>query len=70
MRWLIPDFRPHPRPPPHTHACTAPHAGYVMQYAPSLGWAFLKMIGPKRARAVSSGKSGYDVQGLLSGKDD
>lgn len=36
-----------------------------MQYLPSLGWAFMKKIGPSRARAVHSGKSGYDMRALL-----
>lgn len=38
---------------------------YLMQYVPSLGWAVLKKIGPARARAVSSGRSGYDVTAIL-----
>jgi hypothetical protein len=36
-----------------------------MQFAPPLGWALLKKVGPARARAVSSGRSGYDVGALL-----
>jgi hypothetical protein len=36
-----------------------------MQYFPPLGWAVLKKIGPARARAVSSGRSGYDVGAML-----
>lgn len=39
-----------------------------MQYAPSLGWAIMKVVGPSRARAVSSGKSGYDVTEMLASK--
>jgi hypothetical protein len=39
-----------------------------MQYVPPLGWALLKKIGPARARAVSSGRSGYDVSALLREK--
>ena len=33
---------------------------HIQQYIPRLGYALLKKIGPKRARAVSTGKSGYD----------
>eukprot|EP00877_Chromochloris_zofingiensis_P006070 jgi/Chrzof1/1716/Cz10g18120.t1 len=39
--------------------------GYIMQYAPCLGWLIMKKVGPKRARAVSSGRSGYDVAGIM-----
>ncbi len=36
-----------------------------MQYMPWLAWIVLKKVGPKRARAVSSGQSGYDLNALL-----
>uniref|UniRef100_A0A383WEJ1 Ketoreductase domain-containing protein n=1 Tax=Tetradesmus obliquus TaxID=3088 RepID=A0A383WEJ1_TETOB len=38
---------------------------YLMQYLPLLGWMVLKKVGPGRARALSSGKSGYDVSSML-----
>jgi hypothetical protein len=36
-----------------------------MQYVPSLGWAVMLRIGPKRARAVNDGRSGYDIAKML-----
>jgi dehydrogenase/reductase SDR family member 7 len=41
---------------------------YLRQYAPALATALLARAGPKRARALSEGRSGYDVQGFLSSK--
>lgn len=38
---------------------------YLMQYVPQLGLAVMKQIGPKRARALSSGQSGYNVGAFL-----
>jgi hypothetical protein len=38
---------------------------YLMQYLPLLGWMVLKKVGPGRALALSSGKSGYDVGSML-----
>lgn len=35
---------------------------HVQQFIPTLGYTVLKKIGPKRARAVSTGKSGYDFR--------
>ncbi len=61
----------------HTHSGIIIHthprqpqspAAYFMQYAPSLGWAVMKKVGPARARAVSSGRSGYDVAAILRDK--
>lgn len=40
-------------------------AAYLMQYMPQLAWIVLKKIGPKRAKALSVGKSGYDLQGFI-----
>eukprot|EP00873_Tetraselmis_striata_P032925 jgi/Tetstr1/453189/TSEL_040206.t1 len=40
---------------------------YVFRFLPALGWMVLRKVGPKRARAVRDGKSGYDVQGLVGG---
>jgi hypothetical protein len=40
-------------------------AAYLMQYLPVLGWMVLKKVGPSRARALDSGKSGYDVSSML-----
>jgi hypothetical protein len=40
-------------------------AAYVQQYAPSLGAAVLRRVGPSRARALSAGRSGYDVSAML-----
>ncbi len=42
-----------------------PTAAYLMQYAPGLGWAVMKKVGPQRARAVNEGRSGYDVNAVL-----
>uniref|UniRef100_A0A7S0UUM4 NAD(P)-binding protein n=1 Tax=Polytomella parva TaxID=51329 RepID=A0A7S0UUM4_9CHLO len=42
---------------------------YVQQYAPSLAMRILKRIGPKRARALQEGRSGYDPNALLRGKE-
>jgi hypothetical protein len=36
-----------------------------MQYAPRVGMLILKFVGPKRARAISSGRSGYDIGAML-----
>lgn len=36
-----------------------------MQYAPGVGMAILRRVGPKRARALSAGGSGYDVAAFL-----
>ena len=36
--------------------------GHLNQFIPRLGYMLLKKIGPKRARAVSTGKSGYDFK--------
>jgi hypothetical protein len=36
-----------------------------MQYVPQLGLAVMKQIGPKRAKAISSGQSGYDLSAML-----
>ena len=41
-----------------------------MQYAPSLGAALMRRMGPPRARAVSSGRSGYDAAAFLRGKSE
>lgn len=38
---------------------------YIWQVFPSLGWMIMKRIGPKRARRLHEGRSGYDVQGML-----
>lgn len=46
-------------------ACVAIAAAYLMQYLPLLGWMVLKKVGPGRARALSSGKSGYNVSSML-----
>ena len=40
-----------------------------MQGAPGLGTLILKRIGPKRARAMKAGGSGYDVSGMLRRRD-
>lgn len=45
--------------------CVLPHAAYLMQYAPPLGLAIMKQIGPKRARAISSGESGYNLGAFM-----
>jgi dehydrogenase/reductase SDR family protein 7 len=39
--------------------------GYLMQYAPSLGMAVLKRVGPARAQALKEGRSGYDTAALI-----
>lgn len=39
--------------------------GYLMQYAPSLGLAALKRVGPSRVQALREGRSGYDTGALL-----
>ncbi|GFR45808.1 hypothetical protein Agub_g7264 [Astrephomene gubernaculifera] len=39
--------------------------GYIFQLLPRLGWRLLKKVGPKRARAVQAGRSGYDVGKLM-----
>ena len=36
-----------------------------MQYAPVIGMMVLKRVGPSRAKAISSGESGYDFQKLV-----
>jgi hypothetical protein len=36
-----------------------------MQYVPALGMKVLKRVGPSRAKAISSGESGYDFQKLV-----
>lgn len=38
-----------------------------MQYIPSLGTAIMHKLGPPRARAVSAGKSGYNVAAFMRG---
>jgi len=55
---------PPARPPKPTQ--TQPPTAYLMQYTPSLGWLIMKKVGPARARAVSSGKNGYDVVRILT----
>lgn len=40
-------------------------AGYIVQMVPRLGWYIMKRIGPKRAKAVNEGRSGYDVGAIL-----
>lgn len=40
-------------------------AAYLMQYLPQLGLAVMKQIGPKRARAISSGQSGYNLSAFM-----
>ncbi|EFJ41781.1 hypothetical protein VOLCADRAFT_83968 [Volvox carteri f. nagariensis] len=40
--------------------------GYIFQLVPRLGWLLLKMIGPKRARLIKDGKSGYNVGKLIT----
>mmetsp|Transcript_22461 Transcript_22461/g.62024 ORF Transcript_22461/g.62024 Transcript_22461/m.62024 type:complete len:328 (+) Transcript_22461:177-1160(+) len=37
---------------------------YIFQLAPTLGWMILKRVGPKRAKAMKEGRSGYDVRGM------
>lgn len=49
------------------HACNAARAGYIFQFLPHLGWHLLKKVGPKRARALKEGRSGYDLK-LLAGE--
>lgn len=44
--------------------CVLP-AAYLMQYVPQLGLAVMKWIGPKRARALSSGQSGYNLSAFM-----
>lgn len=39
--------------------------GYLMQYAPPLGMAVLKRVGPARVEALREGRSGYDTGALL-----
>lgn len=39
---------------------------YVMRFFPSLGWLAFQKVGPKRARALKEGRSGYDVSGILN----
>ncbi|KAL6761352.1 hypothetical protein V8C86DRAFT_2536220 [Haematococcus lacustris] len=41
---------------------------YVYQLLPTVGWFLLKKIGPKRARALKEGKSGYSVRGMAFGE--
>ncbi|KXZ46596.1 hypothetical protein GPECTOR_42g807 [Gonium pectorale] len=43
--------------------------GYIWQLLPRLGWSLLKKVGPKRARAVKEGRSGYDVSKIMLGKE-
>jgi hypothetical protein len=47
-------------------AVTAAHCtAYLMQYVPQLGLAVMQYIGPKRARALSRGQSGYDLSAMM-----
>ena len=50
-------------------SCCVINAGYIMQGTPGLGTLILKRIGPKRARAMKAGGSGYDVSGMLRRSD-
>lgn len=43
------------------------YTGYLMQYAPSLGMAVMKKIGPGRAAQMKGG-GGYDVKAMLFNK--
>lgn len=36
-----------------------------MQYAPALGMLVMKHVGPRRARALVSGRSGYDMAAFM-----
>lgn len=54
-------------PPSAPSAPCATPAAYVFQLLPALGRKVLKVVGPKRARAMREGKSGYST-GLLRGK--
>lgn len=38
---------------------------YLMQYVPQVGLAVMKYVGPKRARALSSGQSGYNLAAMM-----
>mmetsp|Transcript_34240 Transcript_34240/g.97067 ORF Transcript_34240/g.97067 Transcript_34240/m.97067 type:complete len:417 (-) Transcript_34240:316-1566(-) len=38
---------------------------YVMRFIPALAWMALRKVGPKRARAVRDGRSGYDMSGIM-----
>lgn len=44
--------------------CVCP-AAYLMQYVPQVGLAVMKYIGPKRACALSSGQSGYNLAAMM-----
>jgi hypothetical protein len=46
--------------------CLLCPAAYLMQYVPQLGLAVMKQIGPKRAKAISSGQSGYNLSAMLN----
>jgi hypothetical protein len=48
-----------------TCVCKSPAAAYLMQYVPQVGLAVMKYIGPKRARALSSGQSGYNLAAMM-----
>ena len=41
-----------------------------MQYAPSLGLAVMKKIGPGRAAQIKGGSGGYDVKSMFFGDKD
>eukprot|EP01025_Chloroclados_australasicus_P003426 TRINITY_DN10806_c0_g1_i1.p3 TRINITY_DN10806_c0_g1~~TRINITY_DN10806_c0_g1_i1.p3 ORF type:complete len:180 (-),score=17.82 TRINITY_DN10806_c0_g1_i1:364-831(-) len=39
--------------------------GYFMQFVSFVGWKILNKFGPARAKALASGKSGYDVSSIM-----
>lgn len=43
--------------------------GHIQQWLPALGWFLLKKVGPGRARAVKSGRSGYDLREMVGAQD-
>lgn len=48
----------------HSYVIMPCAAGYLMQYAPSLGMLVMKKIGPGRAAQMKGG-GGYDVKTML-----
>lgn len=54
---------------PSAHAGRIPvlPAVYLYKLVPLLGMMLLKRIGPKRARALKDGRSGYDISSVIGG---